>query len=183
MQKFSLIVCAFLLAVAGCASGDYEPWVTKGVNPPTPEERDTFTLERTACFGVCPVYKVIVDDRDILEFRGRKFVTEEGGAVGERLPAGSYKSLLAIAAAYQFDAFDAAYPNENATNCPQRATDQPSVIVGINAGNRARTVSVYQGCIGFDGEERFDAMIAEMDAVLDIGDLIGPREAFLGGGQ
>jgi|GEM_PF-6189026 len=183
MKKISLFACAGLFAAAGCASGDYEPWVTKGVNPPKPEQHDTFTLERTACFGVCPVYEVIVDDRDILEFRGRKFVTEEGGAVGERLPDGSYGKLLAIAAAYQFDAFDAAYPNENATNCPQRVTDQPSVIVGFNAGDRARTVSVYQGCIGFDGQDRFNAMIAEMDAVLDIGDLIGPREAFLGGGQ
>ena len=169
-----------LFLVAGCASDDYEPWVTRGVNAGIPEVRDSFTLERTACFGFCPVYKVIVDDRDILEFQGKRFVKEEGGAVGKRLPAGSYDKLRAIAAAHEFDDFDAAYPNDDASNCPQRATDAPTVIVGFEKKEKTRSVRVYEGCIGFEGRDRFDAMVAAMDAILDIDDLVGPREDFYG---
>ena len=168
------------LFVAACASGEYEPWLTRGITPEEPEIRDEFTLERTACYGFCPVYKVTVDDRDLQQFQGKKFVAEIGGTVGKRLPKGAYEQLKAIAAAHEFDQFDTTYPNEDATNCSLMATDMPSVIVGFSRDGETRQVGVYGGCMGFDGRERFDAMIAAMDAVLDIDDLVGPREAFYG---
>ena len=178
MAKLILSAVAALLLAAACGSSDHEPWITRGITPQTPEERDHFTLEHTACYGVCPVYSVTVDDRDVLQFSGEKFVVEEGGAVGKRLPDGSYKKLAAIAKAYNFDQFDEAYPNAAGSNCPRQATDAPSVIVGFVKGDKTRTVNVDRGCVSFDGRERFDEMLAAIDAVLDIKDLIGPRDAF-----
>lgn len=171
-------VLALIIFLGGCVSSEHEPWITRGLNTTPQEEFDKFTLERTACYGVCPVYDVSVDEKDYMQFRGKRFVAEEGGSVASPLPSGSYKKLQAIAARRQFDAFDAIYPNDDGSNCRTLATDSPTVIVGFREGAETRTVRVYEGCLGFEGRERFFAMIAEMEAVLDIDDFIGPREAF-----
>jgi len=36
--------------------------------------RQIFDLELTACYGTCPVYKVVVFDNDSLTYEGLKFV-------------------------------------------------------------------------------------------------------------
>ena len=178
MAIFSRSAFALLFLLGGCVSSEHEPWITRGLNTTPPEVHDKFTLERTPCYGVCPVYDVSVDEKDYLQFRGKKFVAEEGGSVASPLPRGSYKKLQEIAAAHQFAAFDPAYPNADGTNCPQLSTDSPSIIVGFQDGDEARTIRVYEGCAGFEGRERFYAMIAAMEAVLDIDEFVGPREAF-----
>ncbi len=178
MMKLPYLAFAFVLIIAGCASRDYEPWLTRGINTVPSESRDEFALARTACFGVCPVYDVTVDDQDYLQFRGKQFVAEEGGSISKRLPAGSYKKLIAIAASHNFNQFDNAYPNADASNCPQTITDAPSILVGFSKGEKTENIRVYGGCIGFDGQQRFAAMITAMDAVLDIEEFVGPRDAF-----
>ncbi len=180
MRKF--IHLSFAAAfLAACSSDGYTPYAaTPGSSAAPRKEYDQFTLERTACFGFCPIYKVSVDERDILIFEGERFVAEAGGAVSKRLPDGSFKKLVDIARAHQFASYDAAYPNEDGSNCPQQATDSPSVIVSIDSGRLKHAVSLYQGCMGFDERERFNEMVLAMDAVLDIDALIGPREDFYG---
>ncbi|MBT8473541.1 MAG: hypothetical protein HKN14_05345 [Marinicaulis sp.] len=178
MKKILLVI--YTAAVfAACAPQDYEPYATRGLYQP-PKDYDQFKLERTACYGVCPVYEVIVNEKDILEFRGKRFVAEEGGAVGKRLADGSFDQLIEIAAEHEFQSFDAAYPNADVSNCPRMATDNPRVIITIKAKNSAKKVSVYQGCMEFDGKARWEEMVAAMEAVLDIDDLIGPRDAHIG---
>lgn len=154
--------------------------MTRGINQPASENYDEFSLERTACYGTCPVYKVTVDERDILQFRGERFVAEDEGVVGKRLPEGSYEELIKIAKAHEFASFDKAYPNEDASNCPRMATDMPSVIVSFNDKKLNHAVSVYRGCFDFKDRARFDEMVAAMDAVLDVADLIGSREDVAG---
>ena len=182
MKNRNLVLPLFLL-VSACAGSDYEPWLTRGQIRGSDQTTDRLSIERTACFGVCPVYEVIVTERDVLEFRGERFVAEAGGAVAKPLPKGSFDRLLDIARAHEFDDFDAAYPNDDQSNCPQAATDLPSVIVTLEQGGRKRAVSVYEGCFGFEGRDRFEAMVAAMDDVFDIDDMVGPREMFLGGDE
>ena len=171
------ILCTFFVIVlfTACAPQNYEPYATRGLYQP-PKEYDQFKLERTACYGVCPVYEVIVNENDILEFRGKRFVTEEGGAVGKRLDEHSFDRLVMITKEYDFASFDSAYPNDDASNCPRMATDSPSVIITVKTKDSLKKVSVYGGCIDFDGRERWVEMVEAIDAVLDIGDLVGPRE-------
>lgn len=176
-SAFALLF-VFLFVLGGCVSSEHEPWITRGLNTTPDVIYDKFTLERTPCYGVCPVYDVTVDEKDYLQFRGKQHVAEQGGSVASPLPSGTYKKLREIAAAHQFDAFDAAYPNADNSNCPRLATDSPSIVVGFLDGGKARTVSVYEGCAQFVGRDRFYAMIAEMEAVLDIDEFVGPREAF-----
>lgn len=172
-----LMAACFL---AACSTDGYQPYLSRGLDDGAGEKHDLFTLQRTPCYGFCPAYKVTVDDRDIITFEGERFVIEDEGAVGSHLPDGSFKKLLAIAKAYDFTSFDAAYPNEGESNCPRMATDMPSVILGYDAGKLKHKVSFYEGCMGFEGRERLEAMVAEIDAVLAVDKWIGPREQFYG---
>lgn len=176
-----LPLLAVLALAAACAPRSYTPYYgTPGAYHPDTTERDQVTLERTACFGFCPIYKVTIDERDILLFEGERFVAEADGAVSKRLAEGTFNRLVAILRAYNFTAFDAAYPNEAGSNCPQLATDSPSVIIAADAGRLDHAVSFYQGCVGFEARERLEQMIVEIDALLAIDDLVGPREDFYG---
>ena len=180
MKYLTLVPVLAATLFAACASDTYQPYVTRGLNTGVAEKHDQFKLARTACYGFCPVYQLIVDDRDILIFQGERFVAEADGTVSKRLPEGSFKKLIAIAKAHEFSSFDAAYPNADGTNCPQRATDMPSVIVSFDAKKLNHAVSLYQGCVGFDGRDKLDDMILQIDAVLGMDDWIGPREDFYG---
>ena len=175
LPALAALVAAALLAA--CVSDNYQPYVTRGTVRPE-VKHDQMTLERTACFGFCPVYKVTVLDNDVVTFEGERFVKEIGGSVSRRLSDGSFKKLIEIAKAHDFAAFDAAYPDADGANCPQRATDMPTVIVSFDAQKLSHAVSFYQGCMGFAGRDSLNEMIAEIDAVLDIGDWVGPRKDF-----
>ena len=179
-MKFSILWPVFAALLISACSTDYEPYVTRGLNTGAPEKHEQFKLQRTACYGFCPVYQLIVDDRDILVFQGERFVAEADGTVSKRLPEGSFKKLIAIAKAHDFASFDTSYPNAAGTNCPRRATDMPSVNVSFDAKKLSHAVSLYQGCVGFEGREKLDEMIVEIDALLEIDDWIGPREDFYG---
>lgn len=138
------------------------------------------TLERTACFGFCPMYKATVTADEQLVFEGGRFVVAEGKQE-KRLPAGSFAKLVDIAKSHDFTSLDASYPNEEGTNCPQQATDLPGVNVAVESADLNHSVRFDQGCMGFEGRDRLEAMIAEMDAVLALDEWIGPREQFMGG--
>jgi len=177
-QLLIFLITAALLT--GCASRDYTPWLETPDPYAAPEVLQRFTLERTACFGFCPIYKVTVDENDFLQFTGERFVAEEGGTVSKRLPDGSFRKLQNIAKAHNFAAYDPQYPNENGTNCGALATDLPTIVVGFSSKAIDHQVRLDQGCMNFPERENFDAMVLEMDAVLNIDDWIGPREAFYG---
>lgn len=179
MMKYWLALLAALL-LASCASSDdgYRPWLAApGAYDETPE-LESFMLQRTACFGFCPIYTVTVNEREVLTFKGERFVAEAGGAVSKRLPDGAFDQLVEIARAHGFSEFETSYPDVSGGNCDAVATDMPSVIISIETKRFAHAVSVYQGCMGFDGRERFNEMVLAMDAVLEIDDWVGPREAF-----
>ena len=171
---------AIIAALFSACAGDYQPYVTRGLDTGDTQTYDSFSLKRSACFGFCPVYEARLDERDILVFKGERFVAETDGTVSKRLPAGSFNKLISIARDYDFTDFDEAYPNEDGSNCPHYATDMPGVQLSFDARRLDHSVSLYQGCMGFEGRERLDAMIVEIDKLLDLDDLIGPREAFYG---
>ena len=71
-QYFSVlaILLAVIMITAGCT----------GNKTPTPEElKDVIiTLERTECFGTCPVYRLTVHGDGRVVYEGIRFVEVEG---------------------------------------------------------------------------------------------------------
>jgi hypothetical protein len=177
LKSSSVFIIA--LFAAACSSDGYTPYLDRfSTYKPQTDDLERFSLQRTACFGFCPIYQVSVDERDVLSFRGERFVAEDDGVLSKKLPNGSFKKLVRIAQDHRFSGFDQRYPNEAGDNCGPVATDMPSVIVSYDTKRLDHSVSWYQGCMNFDGRERFEAMVAEIDAILDIDPWIGPRESF-----
>lgn len=182
-MRASLKILSASMAVftVACSSEGYTPYLAQPyAYGRADEEYDRFTLQRTACFGFCPVYKVIVDERDILFFQGERYVAEADGVISKRMPQGTFDRLIRIARDHGFSGYDARYPSEDGGNCGAVVTDMPSVIIAFDAKRLDHQVNWYQGCSGFEGEERFEEMVAAMDAMLDIDDWIGSREQFTG---
>ncbi|WDI30331.1 DUF6438 domain-containing protein [Hyphococcus flavus] len=177
----SLLISLALVVVSACAPKGYTPYYANPAAPKPERNYDQISLERTACFGFCPIYKVVVNEDDVLSFRGERFVAETGGAISKRLPDGSFKDLLKVTRTYGFSELDTRYPNEAGDNCGPVATDMPSVIVEAETKSFNHQVQWYQGCMNFNGRERFEAMLTEMEAIFDIDDWIGAREDFMGG--
>src|SRR5689334_24897887 len=84
------------------------------------------TLERTACFGSCPVYKLTIFDDGKVLFDGKDFVKRPGMDTSQ-IKKSDLEELIR-----QFEKIDYLNLDENYTddpkNCPQQSTDAPSAI-------------------------------------------------------
>ncbi len=60
---------------------------------PNPVQIDSITLERTSCFGTCPVYKVTVRRDGTVTYDGKGFVKVTGHR-SRRIPAEQFQELV-----------------------------------------------------------------------------------------
>lgn len=95
------------------------------------------TLERTACYGTCPIYKVTVYRDGAIEWAGEKFVKVVGAASGHATAAQLQKLRDAFARA-DYAALRDKYESYD-------VTDNPSAITSFSDGGRVKTVSHYYG--------------------------------------
>ncbi len=147
---------AGLLVVALAACAPRRP-ATADVSSPTP----VVTLERTPCFGTCPVYTVSLSGSGTVRFLGRNHVSKQGEATAE-IPRATVDSLLReLEAGGYFDFADAYVMDSPA--CGQYATDSPTVITTVTAGGRSKTIRHDYGCFAAPAElARLERMIDEV---------------------
>jgi acetamidase/formamidase len=105
---------------------------------------DSITLERTACFGSCPIYKLAIASDGTITFVGERFTKTQGIATG-RISASDFRRLVA-----EFEKIDYfSLPSDFSPGtkvCPQMVTDMPSAITSIRLKGKSKTVSHYYGC-------------------------------------
>ncbi|HET7456958.1 MAG TPA: DUF6438 domain-containing protein [Gemmatimonadaceae bacterium] len=108
------------------------------------------TLDRGACHGTCPVYRVSV--RELAD--GRAAVRYEGGRnvahVGEATDTVSAAALGRLAAALDsagYFSLPARYAYQE-PSCPRYTTDSPVVTTTVRRGARAHAVEHDYGCGG-----------------------------------
>lgn len=78
----------------------------------------TLTVERTPCFGECPIYTMTLDSKEgRLHYQGERF-TEPTGEVEKELPAEELDSLRLMLDAHNFTALDSAYDDEHVADLP-----------------------------------------------------------------
>jgi hypothetical protein len=133
-----LAAVAILLAVSGTPSGvDAQ---SEGV----PDDL-VITLERTRCFGACPVYSVTIDAKGNVTYEGRRFVHVEGRAT-DRIPVARVAALLATARRIGFfDLRDQYLTRKNPDGSETRVTDLPTTFVTITSEGRTKRVEDYFG--------------------------------------
>jgi Domain of unknown function (DUF6438) len=102
-------------------------------------------LERTACFGDCPIYEVAVDARGRVTYEGRKFVRVEGRQTA-RIPVASVAALLETADRIGFFALRDHYRSvRNPDGSETFVTDRPTTFVTITRGGKTKRVEDYYG--------------------------------------
>jgi hypothetical protein len=103
------------------------------------------TLERTACFGSCPVYTVSIDARGAVTYDGTKDVRVSGRQT-DRIPAARAAALLEAAERLRFFELRDQYRTvRNADGTETHVTDLPTTFVTIVARGRTKRVEDYYG--------------------------------------
>jgi Domain of unknown function (DUF6438) len=123
------------------------------------------TLERTICFGACPVYKLTIFSDGLVHYQGTKFVKKIGSASG-RISRTKLNQLL-----QRFEEINYRTLPEDFTpgtpQCPQMATDMPSAITSLTRDGKTKTVRHYHGCRGLSTLERLTELEDKIDQAVN----------------
>jgi hypothetical protein len=95
-------------------------------------------LERTACYGSCPVYSVELEGDGRVTYRGQEHVKVKG-AKSKTIPRASVDALAAKVESLGY--FDLTWKDP----CDRVATDSPTVTTTVTAKGRTRKIVDYRG--------------------------------------
>lgn len=151
---------AWVAAVAGCAVGTPSA-VTRPAATTIRPPFISITLERTPCFGTCPVYLVSIAGDGAVLFEGRFHV--DSARVTSHLNVDDVAALAQLFDESQFFALADKYVSGE-ENCSAYATDAPMVITSIAIDGRSKRVEHDRGCSGVPGrlsllEDRIDGIV------------------------
>lgn len=120
------------------------------------------TLERTACFGGCPVYRIWVSADGKVGYEGRAHVRLVGAAAGE-VPVSRVQSLLSELERAGYFSFANRYTSAEPT-CGRYSTDSPSAITSVRMEGKTKRIEHDYGCGAAPGalvvlEQRIDEVL------------------------
>ena len=120
------------------------------------------SLERTACFGRCPVYRVSVTRAGAVTYEGRANVRRIGTAAAEISPD-SVAALLREMEQAGYFTFSDRYAASELT-CRRYTTDSPTAISSATFRGRTKRIEHDYGCGGVPGaltvlEQRIDEVL------------------------
>lgn len=111
-------------------------WLTsQAAGQPIPEDF-VIKLERTACFGACPVYIVTIDARGTVTYHGTQFVRIVGRQT-DRVPVSRVAALVETVDRIRFFELDDKYR--------QLITDLPTTFVTVTRDGRSKVIEDYFG--------------------------------------
>lgn len=132
-------VARVLVLIAAACGGAPPPAPISNNQKPTPAPHEPIaTIERTACFGWCPIYKVTVYRDGAVEYDGERFVKTTGRATGTLGPD-QIAALDELFRSHHYLELHNAYEE-------YRVTDMPSVYTSYTPpGQAAKRVKHYLG--------------------------------------
>jgi len=99
------------------------------------------TMERTACFGPCPIYTLTIFDDGKVVYEGRDFVKKKGRAES-KITKQQLADLIA-----EFTKIDYFNLKSN-PDCLEQWTDHPSAITSLSWEGKNQTIQHDHGCRG-----------------------------------
>ena len=120
------------------------------------------SLERTPCFGTCPVYTVAVSPSGEVSYEGKAHVRQLGTASAQ-IPAAQVDELLGeLEKAGYFSMADRYTASESA--CGRYVTDSPNAITTVSSRGRTKRIEHDYGCGAAPGalvvlERRIDEVL------------------------
>lgn len=123
---------------------------------------EAISLERTACFGKCPVYRIAVTRSGAVTYEGRANVRHIGTVAAE-IPSDSVAALLREMEQAGYFTFSDRYAASEPT-CRRYTTDSPSAISSATFRGRTKRIQHDYGCGGVPGaltvlEQRIDEVL------------------------
>lgn len=102
------------------------------------------TLERTPCYGTCPVYKVTLHSDGSVSFEGTRNVSVTGVRTW-RVPADSAAIVFRFADSVRFASFPARY-DFGEPGCSPYIADLPGYAVTVETAGTSKRVYTDAGC-------------------------------------
>jgi hypothetical protein len=154
-------IVALTLCLLACAP-------RKEVSPPFSDSAaqvvvtPVITLERTACFGGCPVYRLWVSPTGEVTYEGKAHVRRLGTATG-KVPKQRLDRLLTELEKAGYFSFASRYTSTEPA-CGRYATDSPTVITTVTFRGRTKRIEHDYGCGEVPGalvvlERRIDEVV------------------------
>jgi hypothetical protein len=154
------LVLVYLLAAA-CTSRRV-PATVERVDTSAALTDVAISLERTPCFGTCPVYRIAVTRGGSVSYEGRAHVLRVGTATAQIPPERVSALLREMEEAGYFTLSDRYALSE--PTCRRYSTDSPSAISSATYRGRTKRIQHDYGCGGVPGaltvlEDRIDEVL------------------------
>ncbi len=137
------VAAGVLLGLASCARNGAES-KPADQSSQSAASAPVITLERTACFGGCPVYTISVSPSGEVQYEGRAHVRQLGAATG-RVPRERVDSLLSELDRGGYFTFAERYTSPEPA-CGRYVTDSPSVITSVTLRGHTKRIAHDYGC-------------------------------------
>jgi acetamidase/formamidase len=108
------------------------------------DKDDLITLERTVCFGTCPVYQLTIKSDGTVKFDGKRFTKTVGIATSKIKPS-VFRALVSEFEKINYFSLPDAY-TPGTKECPRMITDMPAADTSIRLHGRTKSVAHYLGC-------------------------------------
>ena len=157
-----LSIIGLVLGWTACAPQKPGSPATQSPSQATVAARPAVTLERTPCFGSCPVYTISVSASGQVTFEGRAHVRLLGTAT-EQIPRQRVDALLVELERAGYFGFASRYAVSEPV-CGRYVTDLPSALSSATLGTRTKRIEHDHGCGGAPGalavlEKRIDEVL------------------------
>lgn len=176
LSTFALV--AVICISLGCSAPDTASRETRGTDStlaPTgslsSRDIEEIGLQRTGCFGPCPVYKVTIKRDGSVTFDGKEHVLHKRSATSKIAPS-DWNLLVAALERTNFFALQDRYATKE-DGCPSIWTDNPSLEITVVRDSGVKRVLHYQGCRGLDELDAIDWLGTTIDLVASTRQWIG----------
>lgn len=131
IKLFTTIVT--LLAIAATTACQ-----TTKLDPKNPKGNLIISMERTPCYGRCPIYEIKIYDDGLLLYSGKKFVEKEGSAY-RKLSTQDIENLKTAFTTADFFNLSKSYPDSGRV-----PSDLPSIIISYKQNILEKTVTDHR---------------------------------------
>jgi len=134
---------------------------------------DAITLERTPCYGTCPVYRVEVSSDGMVKYEGKSDVAVKGLQT-HMVSSSDIDFLREAIKRIHFSELRSTYENSN-DGCKEVWTDMSTITIQTISGSSRKKVIYYVGCRGLSVLGRIAWLADTIDEVAGTARWVGPR--------
>ena len=150
MKKLLVVVLVACLTLTGLAACNTEKETVD-------LDSVIITLERTACYGFCPIYTLTIHGNGTVQYEGEDYV-ETVGKAETVISREKVEKLISEFENINYDSLEDSYTEKT-------ITDAPSVITSITRNGKTKTIEHYHG--DFNTPEKLTALEDKIDEIVN----------------